>query len=897
MAVAFDATSESHTGTTGNTSAASFTWNHGGAASGVKGILVFCFNTSAASDIFTSVTYDNVALTALSPTASDTAGEAGFTKAFFLGTGVSQGTKAVVVNRTNNANEAYAVAVTVTAAIDTETAGVIAESEQQVLAEENVNDGSLSGTNSVRFAGVFSGLGDVTASLLPGLNSTVMHTIDFGNRVVSTVRETTAGTGSRPVGFTSGVTSDDVAAVYLAVREKSYSPTVVLNSPADASSTSDTTPTLDFTGTDANSQDVRYNVQIQPGSSFDLVDSYSESNQSTNGILSTVNTGYAQSFTSTGGHITSCVFYLKINNSPTGNATASLYALSGTHGTDAIPTGAALATSNALNVATLTTSFALTTLTFPTPYRTSAGTNYIIALEYNSGNVTRELHIGFDNTSSTHGGNQSREAAAGTWTSQAGDLVFYVYTTPLLDKVSGTDSGFVNPDTGGDTDPFNSGENIQYTVQAGDALAADTYYWRVRGKDPAGSNAYGDWSSTRSFEVTSGDVTLLTNDITNSLTLDNTTITQNHIVADADVAISLTTDNTTITQNHVIATDDITISLTEDNDTVTETNFVISSQDITNTLTTDNDTITQNHIIADQDITNNLTIDNATIAQNHIVVTQDVAISLTEDNTSIIENFTVASIDTAISLTTDNTTINQNHVLTPDDIAFAMSTDADTISQNHIIATQDITNSLTTDNATITQNQIIVTQDIANAVTEDSTTVVETNFILAVQDVAIALTTDNDTISQNHVVATQDIAITLTEDATTISQNHVVSSQDVALSLTEDNGTITQTNFILTVQDTTVSLTEDNATLNQNHIVQTQDIAVATTEDNITIGQNHIISVQDVIINLTEDNTTVELGVVIIVSDDVALTLTTDDGTVSPAGGQAGKARLLLGVG
>lgn len=79
---------------------------------------------------------------------------------------------------------------------------------------------------------------------------------------------------------------------------------------------------------------------------------------------------------------------------------------------------------------------------------------------------------------------------------------------PLIDKVSGTDAGFANPDNGGDTDPFTSTENIQYTVQS--ALSNSTvYYWRVRGIDPTGTNTYGAWATTRSFTTTAGGGTVV----------------------------------------------------------------------------------------------------------------------------------------------------------------------------------------------------------------------------------------------------------------------------------------------------------------------------------------------------------------------------------------------------
>lgn len=216
MAVAFDAHTESHTGTTGSVSEASFTWNHAGAASGVKGFLLFTFNATSTANDALSVTYGGVNVPAVTGgRAVDTALEPGDAKAWFLGAGVLQGTQAVVVTRNNTANVLWGNSVTVLAAVDTEPFGVLLEQEDQAMTEENIDDGSP-GTNSLRFCGVNSGKpggADVPA----GANSTDMGFIDFTPRVIKVVRETTAGQGARPVGIDA--TSDDIAAVYLAVRE------------------------------------------------------------------------------------------------------------------------------------------------------------------------------------------------------------------------------------------------------------------------------------------------------------------------------------------------------------------------------------------------------------------------------------------------------------------------------------------------------------------------------------------------------------------------------------------------------------------------------------------------------------------------------------------------------
>ena len=163
--------------------------------------------------------------------ALNTGTEPGDTKAWFLAGGLPTTTTTVRINRNNNANTMYAVAITVTA--DTgmnpavHEAGIVLVTTIGTLAEENVDDGSP-GTNSVRYAAINSGLGTPPAA---GASSTILHTLDGSARGFASARENTAGQGSRPVGFSSG-TSDDRAAVYLAIKEVT-APTVSDDDPGE----------------------------------------------------------------------------------------------------------------------------------------------------------------------------------------------------------------------------------------------------------------------------------------------------------------------------------------------------------------------------------------------------------------------------------------------------------------------------------------------------------------------------------------------------------------------------------------------------------------------------------------------------------------------------------------
>lgn len=160
----------------------------------------------------------------------------------------------------------------------------------------------------------------------------------------------------------------------------------------------------------------------------DLVDSYSESNQSTvqavrNGGVTGMGQAFACSITK---KLDSCKFYLNKSGSPTGNITAKLYSHSGTYGTSSLP-NTLLATSDVVEISTLSTSSALITFHFSGAERIDlSATNYVITCEYSGGDASNLLQAGYDGTSPTHGGIMVYNNSG--WRTATGqDLCFYVY--------------------------------------------------------------------------------------------------------------------------------------------------------------------------------------------------------------------------------------------------------------------------------------------------------------------------------------------------------------------------------------------------------------------------------------------------------------------------------------
>lgn len=136
-------------------------------------------------------------------------------------------------------------------------------------------------------------------------------------------------------------------------------------------------------------------------------DSYSETNRDGDESLDDTVSKVGQSFTGDGGTLGHVYFVLSKSGTPTGNAVATIYAHTGTYGTNGVPTGAALATSKVFDVSTLDGTPTLIRFVFPVPSQVTLTntTKYFVVIEYGDGTAANKVLVGRDGSSPSHGGN------------------------------------------------------------------------------------------------------------------------------------------------------------------------------------------------------------------------------------------------------------------------------------------------------------------------------------------------------------------------------------------------------------------------------------------------------------------------------------------------------------
>jgi hypothetical protein len=162
-----------------------------------------------------------------------------------------------------------------------------------------------------------------------------------------------------------------------------------------------------------------------------IADSYALSN-TTYHLNSAGPKGAYQSFSTVAGVLDSVVFNLLKTLAPTGNIVAKLYAHTGSLGTTSAPTGAALATSDVIDVATLGSNKPVTFVFSGSNRISLSATNYVVSCEFSGGDASNWIGIRTDTTTAAHAGNAGSSNDLAAWTPAATfDLMFIVY---LADK-------------------------------------------------------------------------------------------------------------------------------------------------------------------------------------------------------------------------------------------------------------------------------------------------------------------------------------------------------------------------------------------------------------------------------------------------------------------------------
>ena len=188
------------------------------------------------------------------------------------------------------------------------------------------------------------------------------------------------------------------------------------------------------------------------------IDSYT-TQYTSNVLINSNSQGRSQSFLCDDSYSAEQIkWFLSEFTSCVGNLYAKIYAHSGTFGTSSIPTGDALATSDAIDASTLNESLEWCTFEFSTPFTLTKDTHYVLMVYYDG---TGDVSVGRDDAGS-HAGNYGYEAWDDSWAAIAGkDLLFYLigsYTSGTTVTHTDNNPTLTNPyrgvvNNGGTTSP------------------------------------------------------------------------------------------------------------------------------------------------------------------------------------------------------------------------------------------------------------------------------------------------------------------------------------------------------------------------------------------------------------------------------------------------------------
>lgn len=570
-----------------------------------------------------------------------------------------------------------------------------------------------------------------------------------------------------------------------------------------------------------------------------LIDSYSETNQDTFftlGIFS--RTQFGQTFAVTTDLILdSCKFYMCKANSPSGNFTAKVYAMTGTFGTNGVPTGSALAISDPIVASSISTSFTLYTLNFTGANRITlvGGVNYCILIDYPGAD---RIKIGEDVSSPSHGGN-AFSFVSPNYTAGTGDTCFYVYGSDL--NISVSDSTAV-------TDTPTIFKNIQ-TMSVTDSSAitdTPTLYITTRFLSVVDSTAVSDTVTLFQtfYNISVSDSTNVLDTPTIQKNIQTMSVIDSSIISDtfsfkiSDSLISVA-DSTSIADAITLFQTSYNLSVADstaisDIVTLLQTSYKISVSD--STIVTDTPTI----FIP----TNYLSVADSTTISDSATISKILSISVS-DQTIVCEN-EISYNNSTKTYNDTSTTYNGFYPPTIEIISFINVSDSTVVTDtptlysfgNLNISVSD--SSAVTDTPTIQKN--IQTLSVADSTAiSENVTLFQTSYNISVSDSTAVTDTPNISLG---TLPTINISIT---DSTTISDTITLFQTSYNLSVS-DSTAVSDTSIIL-IPTLMISIADSTAVSDTVTLLKILYISVS---DSTTISDTPTILIPTLKMNISE---------------------------------------------
>lgn len=661
-------------------------------------------------------------------------------------------------------------------------------------------------------------------------------------------------------------------------------PTVVLGTPADASSNPDTTPSFTFTGTGLGP--LQYEVQIDPTANF-------------NAITTQYQVKYIDLFLAREGTVDDNI---------------SIQFLFGSF------TGTELGVSDTIDHDSLSLEFSWVRFTFATPITVSygaSGTKYYLVIRGSSARDTTNTYaLKLSNVAYSGGGHASRDT--GIFTSEdSTDLAFRIYdvdfrllvsadppndineyvhrgsavgpdeqqgqsyTTvsyPQIDTVSSVDAGFVNLDDGGDTQPFTSGQEIQYTVQAGSELNADTtYYWRVRAYDASGF--WGEWSEVRSFTTSDTGVTLTADSGSFTLAGTDTSLEQGYAVPAESGSYVLTGNDVGLNKGYVIVAESGSFSL-DSADVI----FLIGKN-----LTADSGSYSLNGIDASLEQGYNLTAESgsytlagidAGLNKGYVLVAESNTYTLSGTDASLEIGRVLVAESGVYSLTGIDATLSTEIILDAESGSYALSGVDANLEQGYLLTGESDSYVLTGQDAGLRIDYTLVADSSVYTLTGEDASLLKGKTLTAEQGSFAFAGEDANILSGKILVAEQGTyslsgeTVILTKDSPLIAEqaNFTLTGEDVSL----------EQGYLLVAESTSYALSGSDASLLTDKILTASSESYILSGVDVTLSREYMLVAEQATYSLSGTDASL-LEAKLLSADSTNYVLTGTDATLTYA--------------